>query len=96
MIPGCATSTFKLVPEWKKALGRIRKVRAICRSHNEVAGKVVMLYIRGPGSIPGWATSFFFSRFQSEKRGLSRVVKKQKAFSLCHGGVVVKAVVLKA
>ena len=37
--------------------------------------------------------SFFFSRFQSEKRGLS-IVKKLKAFSLCHGGVVVKAVVL--
>ena len=47
------------------------------------------------GSILGWATSFFFNRFQSEKKGLSRV-KKVKAFSLCHGGVVVKAVMLKA
>ena len=54
----------------------------------------MVLEIRGPGSIPGWATSFF-SRFQSEKRGLSKV-KKLKALCLCHGGVVVKAVVLKA
>ena len=39
--------------------------------------------------------ALFFSRFQSEKKGLSRV-KKRNAFSLCHGDVVVKVVVLKA
>ena len=44
---------------------------------------------------PTGPRAFFFSRFQSEKKGLSRV-KKLKAFSLCHGGVVVKAVVVKA
>ena len=36
-----------------------------------------------------WATSFFFSRFQREKKGLSSV-KKLKAFSLSHGGAVVR------
>ena len=45
--------------------------------------------------MPGWATSFLFSRFQSEKKELSRE-KKLKTFRLCHGGVVVKALVLKA
>ena len=25
IVPGCATSTFKLVLEWKKGLGRIEK-----------------------------------------------------------------------
>ena len=49
----------------------------------------------GQAGLPFVPRAFFFSRFQSEKKGLSRV-KELKAFSLCHGGVVVKAEVLKA
>ena len=49
----------------------------------------------GLARFPAGPGAFFFSRFQSVKKGLSRV-KELKAFSLCHGGVVVKAVVLKA
>ena len=45
------------------------------------------LHIRGGGR---WSTAGL-----GEKKGLSRV-KKLQAFSISHGGVVVKAVVLKA
>ena len=48
----------------------------------------------GQARFPAGPRAFVFSRFQSEKKGLSRV-KKLKAFSLFHGVVVVKAVVLK-
>ena len=48
-----------------------------------------MLRISGPGSIATGARAFFSVGFRVKKR-LSRV-KKRKAFSLCHGGVVIKA-----
>ena len=43
LIPGWAMSTFRLVSEWKKRIRLNRKVRAACKSHDEVVGKVVVL-----------------------------------------------------
>ena len=49
----------------------------------------------GPGSVASWATSSFFSRFQSGKNRLGRM-KKVWLFSNSHGGTMVKAVVYEA
>ena len=71
----------------------MKKVWPVSNWHGGVMGKAVVFEAEG-GLIHGWATSAF--RLVPEwKKGLSRV-KKVKASSLCRGGVVVKAVVLKA
>ena len=49
----------------------------------------------GQARFPAGPRAIFSVGFRVKKKGLSSV-KKLKTFSLCHGGVVVKVVVLKA
>ena len=64
---------------------------SICAlAHRALARKLM-----GQDRFPDGPQAFFFHSVSEWKKELNRV-KKLKTFSPCHGGVVIKAVMLKA